>query len=525
VILTKKAQRRPHGALFVKIIVLLVALALPATALASPRASRAPVGGTLVDLCYDGLGHPLNSPQYGVCRGFQALVDSVASLCRMPMRSLPNEALIADCGLVDGRQISEAQVAAFRKSWVAKAVVLQQELGRSASLYEEQIAATHNSFNASSYLVPLNGKPLQYYPSLTNQDPNQVYSITDQLQMGIRGIEIDLHWVPSIYGTAATGGYWVTVCHGQSTAIPDTGQSVHIGCSDDRSLQNTLAEVRAWLDAHPSQFLLVYFENQLDNNLRAHDLAAALTRQKLGKLVYRPRGHLKAGECAPMPYGRSEAAMARTGARVLIVGNCGPGSAWNHLVFTRGDKWNEGGNPTTYGATDCAADIKAHDAHAVFRRWYEESPFLEAAMGATQTLTPRATRLMVRCGINLTGFDQLMPTDGRLKAFVWSWAAGQPGARNGCAYQAANGRFRVSSCMVKRHAACVRHNRWHVTDRTGPAREGQRLCRAEFPRSRFGVPPNGLRNWQLHRARPSKHATVWLNYAKVHGHWRSGVLG
>ncbi|HVV75933.1 MAG TPA: hypothetical protein VHC43_07840 [Mycobacteriales bacterium] len=525
-ILTKKAFSGPFSALSVKITALLVALALPATAVAGPRLSRAPVGGSLVDACYDGLGHPINTPQYAVCRGFQATVDSVASLCRMPMRSLPNEGLIDDCGLIDGRAISEAQIAAYRKTWVSKAIVLQQVLGRSASLYEEQIAGTHNSFNASSYLVPLNGKPIQYFPSLTNQDPNQVYSITDQLQMGIRGLEIDLHWVPSIYGSASTGGYWVDVCHGQSTAIPNTGQNVHVGCTTDRSLQNTLAEVRSWLNAHRHQFLLVYLENQLDNNLQGHDIAASIIRKAFGHLVYRPPASLKAGQCADMPYGKSEAAMMRTGARVLLVGNCGPGNAWNHLVFTRGDKWNEGGNPTTYGAADCRADTKAHDAHAVFRRWYEESPFLEAAMEATQTLSPAALHRMVSCGVNLTGIDQLTPTDGRLKAFVWSWAPGEPGSRTGCAYQAASGRFRAGDCQVKRHAACVgAHDKWRVTEASGPARAGERMCSEAFPGSHFGVPPDGLRNLQLHRARPSKRSTVWLDYATVHGRWRAGALG
>lgn len=515
-------SRRPFGAIVVKIAALVLVIA-PTVAVAAP--ARAPVGGTLVDECYDQLGHPLNTPQYAVCRGFQAMVDSVASLCRMPTRSLSNEALIADCGLIDGRTISEVQIAAYRKTWVSKAIVLQQELGRGAPLYEEQIAGSHNSFNASSYLVPLNGKPIEYYPTLTNQDPNQVYSIADQLRMGIRGLEIDLHWVPSIYGSASTGGYWVDVCHGQSTAIPNTGQNVHIGCTIDRSLQNTLAEVRAWLDAHPSQFLLVYFENQLDNNLEGHDIAASLVKQAFGHLVFRPPASLKTGHCAPMPYGKSEAAMMRTGARILIVGNCGPGNAWNHWVFTRGDKWNEGGDPTTYGAKDCAADTKAHDAHAVFRRWYEESPFLEAATEATQTMTPAALRLMVRCGVNLTGIDQLMPFDGRLRAFVWSWAPGEPGTRTGCAYQAGNGRFRVSGCGVARHAACVAANdTWHVTDAIGPARSGPRMCSAQFPASRFGVPPNGLRNKQLHRARPSAHATVWLDYANVGGHWHARAL-
>ncbi|HWC36698.1 MAG TPA: hypothetical protein VG650_17960 [Mycobacteriales bacterium] len=499
-------------------------MGVSAPAVAGSRPAREPVGGTLVDRCYDSLGHPLNTPQYAACRGFQAAVDSVASLCRLPARSLQSEALATDCGLVDGRAISEAQIKAFHNSWLAHGLVLQQELGRSAPLYEEQILGTHNSFNASSYLVPLNGKPTEYFPSLTNQDPNQVYSITDQLRMGIRGLEIDLHWVPSIYGNISTGGYWVDVCHGQSTAIPNTGQNVHVGCTTDRSLQNTLAEVRRWLDGHPRQFLLVYLENQLDNSLQGHNLAASLIRKAFGHLVYRPPASLKAAQCAPMPYGKSEAAMMRAGARLLIVGNCGPGNAWNHLVFTRGDKWNEGGNPTTYGAKDCAADTKAHDAHAAFRRWYEESPFLEAAMEATQTLSPAALHRMVLCGVNLPGMDQLMPFDGRLKAFMWSWASGQPG-HGRCAYQEARGRFHTANCDERRHAACVRHDVWHVTADVGPARLGQRMCRAEFPGSRFSVPPNGLRNLQLQHAQPVRHPTVWLNYAKVHGRWRTGVLG
>ncbi|HEX3706381.1 MAG TPA: hypothetical protein VHV76_07090 [Mycobacteriales bacterium] len=494
---------------------------MPAAALTS-AAAPSPVGG-LVQVCYDGFGHPIDTPKYAVCRGFQAAVDAVSSLCRMPLRDLPDPAATQDCDLVDGRTISEAQVAAYRKTWVSRALSLQNAITRRASLYEVQLPGTHNSFNASSYLVPLDGKPVQYFPSLTNQDPNQVYSITDQLQMGIRALEIDLHWVPSIFGNLGTGGYWVDVCHGQSTAIPDTGLSVHVGCTIDRSLQNTLAEVRVWLKAHPHQFLLVYLENQLDNKLQAHDIAASLLTNGLGKLVYRPPASLKAGQCASMPYRKSEVAMARTGARVLLVGNCGPGDAWNHLVFTRGPKWNEGGNPTTYGAADCAADRKARDSHSTFRRWYEESPFLEALMEGSQTLTADATRKMVRCGVNLTGFDQLEPFDGRLRAFVWSWAAGEPGARAGCAYQDRAGRFRAGPCDVERHAACVdAHDHWTVSSAVGPERAGPRLCAAQYPGSRFGVPANGLRNAQLRAARPSHQATVWLDYAKVNGHWQVG---
>jgi hypothetical protein len=130
---------------------------------------------------------------------------------------------------------------------------------------------------------------------------------------------------------------------------------------------------------------------------------------------------------------------------------------------------------------------------------------------------------MVRCGVNLTGFDQLMPQDGRLKSFVWSWAPGEPAASGSCAYQDAAGRFRAAPCDGQRHAACVdAHNKWTVTRAVGPARAGQGMCAEQFPGSRFGVPTNGLRNAQLHAARPAKAATVWLDYRKSGGHWRVG---
>lgn len=485
-------------------------------------ASKPPVGaGKLVQLCYDDLGQKINTSEYLVCRGFQAAVDSIASLCRLPARSVEQPAVEKDCDLIDGRPISAAAIKTFRHSSVYRRLMLQERLGYQASLLEEQIPSTHNSFNASSYAVPLQGGSVQYAPSLTNQDPNQVYSITDQLRMGIRGLEIDLHWVPSIYGNASTGGRWVDVCHGQSTAIPHSNQTVHVGCTVDRSLQNTLAEVRTWMRAHPHQFLLVYLENQLDGNLQAHNLAASLIRKAFGHLIYRPPAGLRRGRCASMPYRKSEAEMARGGHRVLLVGNCGPGDGWNHLVFTRGPRWDEGGNPTTYGAADCRADRAAHEKQTTFRRWYEESPFLEAAMDATQVLTPKATARMMRCGVNLIGFDQLMFGDGRLRAFVWSWAKGQPASSGRCVYQASDSHFHASPCARKHHVACVdAHLDWHVTKAVARPAKGQSACIREFPGSQFGVPPNGYRNWQLQHARSHPLERVWVDYAKVAGRWR-----
>ena len=59
-------------------------------------------------------------------------------------------------------------------------------------------------------------------------------------------------------------------------------------------------------------------------------------------------------------------------------------------------------------------------------RYYEDSTFLtDGASYVGQStrddgLSPATTTALVRCGVDLLGFDQLLPGDGRLDAAVWS---------------------------------------------------------------------------------------------------------
>jgi hypothetical protein len=141
--------------------------------------------------------------------------------------------------------------------------------------------------------------------------------------------------------------------------------------------------------------------------------------------------------------------------------------------------------------------------------------------GGTQVITAAGAAAMVRCGVNLIGFDQLRPDDGRLAALVWSWAPGEPTSTSGnCAYLGDDGRFHAGACDTPRHAACVDSNHdWHVTDAAGAWSDGPQLCAADFPGDRFGVPPNGYRGGQVTAARPNESATVWLDYRRINGAW------
>jgi hypothetical protein len=458
-------------------------------------------------------------PTAYVDRGVQQVRSGAAALCRTPLRSATDPSAPEACTPVDGRTISEAQVQNYESGWVHRALSLQRGLDAAAPLAEEQLPHTHNSFNSSSYTLG----STSYYPTLTNQDPNQVYSLTDQLRMDVRAIEIDVHWWPSPYGNARTGGKWVTMCHGDSSQV----QGVHVGCTWDRPFQDGLAELKAWLVAHPDQFILLYLENQLDDrngpNPQAHAIAAQLIAEGLGSLVYQP----PAGQpCASMPTNESRTEMANADGghhQVLIVGNCGPG-AWGSWVHEREPHWDEHGDPSTYNDAACTADKKERAADpALFRREFEDSTWLTATLGdgSNHLSTPATVAEMVRCGVNIMGLDQLTPQDPRLAALVWSWAENEPAAGAGtCADQGSDGRFHAGDCSDSHRFACVDGaGAWHVTAATGRWNMGNTLCGAQFRGSHFGVPPNGLRNQQIVDAKGSSSTPVWLNYASINGTW------
>ena len=421
------------------------------------------------------------------------------------------------CATFDGRAISPAHMQAYQSSWVHRALSLQRGLSTSAPLFEAQLPHTHNSFNSSSYA-----------PTLTNQDPNQVYSLTDQLDMDIRVIELDVHWVPSIHGTAATNGFWVTLCHGNS----GNPANVHIGCSNDRPFEDGLQEVAAWLHAHPDQFVLLYLENQLSGNTTAHELAGQLIDQYLGGLVAKP-----AAPCAAMDWNTSEASMLRRHQQVAIVGNCdaGAGTAWGAYVHERGPKWDEHGDPSNYSQAQCKEDSAARRADSSFRRYYEDSTWVAAtagsnpatdSLGGTSTISADATRRMVQCGVNIIGFDQLVPEDPRLAALVWSWDRDEPRATadggGACAYQAKNTHFAASRCAAPRSAACLTPaGSWRVTLAKTAWSDAAAACATEFPGSRFATPANGYRNRMLAAAKPPGTTDVWLNYKESNGVWSS----
>jgi hypothetical protein len=308
-------------------------------------------------------------------------------------------------------------------------------------------------------------------------------------------------------------------CHGEPVATP--AGVVHAGCSVDTLLVDLLGEVRTWLDqpANQGEVVLLYLENALDDDEAAHAAAVAAIDATLGALVARPA---EGGGCQSLPVERSKQELLDAGTPVLITGNCGPGG-WNDRVFDRYPSWDERGGSTF----DCPAERSEIDFESILVRRYEDSTWLSAMAGSGSHLDAPTIAEMVRCGVNLVGFDQLHPGDDRLPGLVWSWRAEEPSATavDQCAALGTDGRFFGDACEGPRPVACrTDDGGWAVTADAVAWSAGEDACRAAG-HAGAGVPYNGWDSDLLRAAADQLGAgEVWLAYGQdATGDWVTGI--
>lgn len=420
------------------------------------------------------------------------------------------------CAIPVGRRVSRAAIEAHAGSWLHQALSLQYELAHDLPFANAPWLGTHNSFNSTSE-----------FPTISHSDSNQQLSLNDQLRIDMRSLEIDAHWFPS----ARTGAQAPVVCHA-------TGE--HAGCTTERLLVDVLHEVAGWLNANPSQILLLYIEDNLDGQ-EGQDAAAAAIETALRapdgrSLVYRPKP--PANGCAGLPLEATRSDVLEAGAQVVIVSSCGAGEAWRSAVHDWDSSVAPGHAPThvesrPHGYRDAPACDQDPDGDGVpefdaatyetrIVRYFEDSTFVTAAgsnAGAAETddgITPETAGRMVRCGVDLIGFDQILPQDGRLEAAVWSWAQGHPDGHGGCAAMSATGRWHARPCRERRRAAYRREDgSWTVTPGKVRHAHAIRLCRSR--RATFAVPRTGAENELVRAAR--RKGSVWLGHRIVDGSW------
>ena len=431
------------------------------------------------------------------CIVLNKAMNAVSAECRRV--GIPD----ALCVLPLAHKVTQAARDAYLQSWVHQAALFQSALGDPLPLRDAQWIGTHNSFNSLTDGL-----------TLSHLDSNQQLSMTQQLDIDVRSLELDLHWIPRLELLLKRG---VTVCHGQSS------EQGHLGCTVEPMFKNVLPKIAAWLNApgHTDEVVMLYLEDHL-NDPAAYastiaTLDSVLRRPNGTSLIYKPDPAQKAANgCVPLPLDVSRNDIRASGARVFIVGRCAPG--WSANVFD----WNvahvESGSTSgyqPYPACDATYDDSVYDNQLV--RYNEDSTLVSALLNPTrppvnpEALSPEKAQMMTDCGVNLFGFDQLLPEDGRIQATLWSWAPDEPKTSVGaCTVQrAADGRWVAAPCTELHPAACLSGDTWTVT---APVTFANAPAACSAIGSTFELPRAGDQNSRL-RDVAAPLGGAWVRYS------------
>lgn len=381
---------------------------------------------------------------------------------------------------------------------LAKTLDLQNKVDYRQPLATATFIMTHNSYNSAAYR-----SVFSYI------DPNQKMSIGQQLNAGVRSLELDVHRFFSMSGWPWQWKNRLMLCHGQDN---------HLGCSPyDRILEAGIDEIKTWLDKPENQqeVIVIYIEDH--TNARYSDLVSIISA-RIGGKVYRPAGT----GCQGIPMDISKQTLIDAGKQVLLMGAsevCGSNSGWDRWAFAGvGDRLS--GYPTgdveNVDGVQCDFARSFYDQYWV--RFYEDRTLLSSLFADPDRIDDSAARNLQRCGVNLIGFDKLTQNDSRLYASLWSWDSGQPSDVDGienCAESGENGRFNDRVCTDVARYACQKagtHD-WYVTTAAGLWADGANACAGETQGNYvFATPTNGYDNERLLEARQAGGATqVWLN--------------
>ncbi|WP_161787409.1 ricin-type beta-trefoil lectin domain protein [Endozoicomonas numazuensis] len=361
----------------------------------------------------------------------------------------------------------------FEKSWTSQALAMQRQLDNHSPIINNNILGTHNTYNSEVYR-----NALRYH------DPQQKFSIYDQLRMGARFIELDAHWTAHTHGAPWKWGTELLLCH---SGIGKELGDLDIGCSlKDRRLTDGLQEARQWLDSNPNEVIILYIEDHTNGK---HSVLRQQLNSKLGGKIF------QSGGCKAIGDTLTKSQVLEAGKQIILWKDkgCANDGELANMAFNGLGKvsriWEDGTTVakivdlfTNGGGVD---RIEAHEVAESFAK-----------------------------GVNIVNLDDMTPGD-RVDAAVWSWAKNEPNNHNGnqhCAVSTMSGRWDDQSCSANYYFACQSNDtgEWALSFRTGAWNQGSQAC-GELGNYRFSVPTNSQENEKLKAIKGSMF-NVWLNY-------------
>ena len=370
-------------------------------------------------------------------------------------------------------------------SWLQYALKTQRELQIDIPVNRVQFVGAHNAFNnrASGYgdlddcQWPV--KDDEVCISVANQE----FSFTDQLNMGVRHLELDL-W--NCFGK-------IRMSHGNG--------DFKIGCSPwDKELTEGMSEISEWTQKprNRNEIIQIYFDDH--TNPRDKSTINQIIRDYFGNKVLAP-SDLKVTFSGRWP---SMRVMRRLKKTVIFIDPDDRSEQCVHSQF-----WTQGYNVKGFASqlNNCSAAGKSDEIIRIYSDSTNYGPFWNGPKKAGTILNFKKYLL---CGVAIPSADQI--NTELMKTAVFTWAEGeprQPITYSSCVILSADERWRVTSCAEKHYFACVLKmdkTLWNISS------DLDKYSKPSCPENmEFSVPHNGYEHQRLVQAAEGK--TVWLNIA------------
>lgn len=369
-------------------------------------------------------------------------------------------------------------------TWVAQTLAYQRKLAYQVPICYAQIPSTHNSaitladgYGNRDQLFNLNLNPLKSYSYL--QTNNHALSLTDQLQIGVRWLEVDVHYFLDDLHTAHCGNLGsasITALFGAIDAkLAKYGTILWgpelLGCfpsvsgirpEEQITTRNTMLELRAWLDKPENQneplFLYLDTGSELSRLNKFGDLNTLLV-DVFGDLIV-PLASVNNLAASQWKNGTIQEFINKN-QRVFLLANSNTGLAYSLTDFCGGHKiLGTKYIDTLPDASRTIGGLKIY-SNSYFLRAYQ-SVLRYISLGEAGAITQVLPTTLdsgnianfVRWNLNLVATD--MVDGARMKAQTWSWAENEPSATStdAVAFINTSGRWIASATAAKTWKAC-----------------------------------------------------------------------
>lgn len=340
---------------------------------------------------------------------------------------------------------------------------LELELAKTVPLRYQQWLGSHNAYNSKGIFK------------------NQFWNITQQLNAGLRVLELDLH------GRLLLDK--VRVCHGISA---NTCLLNPLGV---RNYQELLTEIKTWSDRHPDQLLII----ELENHVKKEKSVLQPLQNTFKELIY-------ANSERPIGWHDETPAQILAKGKRIIVADFGGNRFDKKLI------WDENELFTNNQSQDFQPGCKVKEQSMGDKLWgfYDDKTYHKG-----NPMTPANIAEFLNCHARYLKIDRLNTQILEATRFTWDQSR-LPSGESCASLGARHSRWQAHPCAKPARAACLgtpNRYEWKITAKQGNWSEAESLCQGEFgPEFHFDVPRTYYQQERLKSALPDSISTVWLNY-------------